>query len=479
MKSILVRAALTALLLAFTGSSVARAQTQSAAPASLDWNQLNQEALGWLQDLIRMNTSNPPGNELPAAKYLSAILTKEGIPNDVYETAPGRAILIARLNAGPLPNPATALLLMGHLDVVGVDASKWTVDPFGAVIQGGYLYGRGAIDDKGMAVANVAVMVALKRSGARLNRDVILLAESDEEAGGEQGMRVAVEKYWDKIACGFSLNEEGRVIVKDGKVLYVGVQASEKVPYNVQVTATGTSGHGSLPRKDNSVVHLSAAITKIGAFETPVQLNSITHAYFEGLAAVEDDETAKWMRALETSDRQEHAAKILSDESPVWNSMLRDTIAPTMLEAGIRANVVPSQARAVLNIRLLPGNLLDPLLDQLRKLVNDPQVQLVVQGTPGQPAPSSATETPFFQTMQKAAAVDFPGASVIPMMSTGATDSAFLRVRSVQSYGLLPFPLTEQDILRMHADDERIPLDSFRKGTQFLYHVVSSFAAAQ
>ena len=190
---------------------------------------MENEAISWLQGLIRINTTNPPGNELDAAKYLAAILEREGIRPEVYESTPGRGFLVARLSSSSMPDPSRALLLMGHLDVVGVDRSKWKMEPFSGIIQDGYLYGRGAIDDKGMTIANLAVFIALKRSGARLDRDVIFLAEGDEEAGGAAGMTFAVEKHWDKIAAGFALNEGGRVIVKDGKVQYVGVQASEKV----------------------------------------------------------------------------------------------------------------------------------------------------------------------------------------------------------------------------------------------------------
>jgi acetylornithine deacetylase/succinyl-diaminopimelate desuccinylase-like protein len=447
-------------------------------PPATDITHISDEALVWLQDLVRINTTNPPGIELLAAKYIGAVLQKENIPFEIIESTPGRGFLVARLNAGPFPDPSRALILMAHLDVVGVDKTKWTVDPFGGVIKDGYIYGRGVIDDKGMLAANLAVFISLKRTGARLNRDVILLAEGDEEAGGEDGMIFAVQKHWDKIAAAYAINEEGRVIVANGKVQYVGIQAAEKVPVNVNVIATGTSGHGSIPRPDNAVVHLAAAVEKIGGYEAPVQLNTITRAYFEGLAKIEDEETGKWMRALETSDRQEHASRILS-QSPIWNSMMRDTIAPTMLQAGIRVNVVPSMARATLNIRLLPGNSLEPLLGKLTQLVNDPQVRFEPQTSIGQPAPSSPVDSDFFKEITLTAANEFPGVTVIPMMSTGATDSQQLRLRSVKAYGLLPFPLPEAEVMRMHADDERLPVDSFRKGVLFMDHIVTGFAVSQ
>lgn len=466
-----------------TGIAFAQAQPAQTQPlpqiGAIDFEKLYIDALGWLQGMIRINTTNPPGNEMVAAKYLADILQKEGIPADVYESTPGRGILIARLSASAVPDPSRALLLMGHLDVVGVDKSKWQVDPFGAVIQNGYLYGRGAIDDKGMTIANVAVMVALKRANVRLTRDVILLAEGDEEQGGAAGMKFAMDKYWEKFAAGFSLNEGGRVILKDGKVQYVGVQSAEKVPVNVTVTATGTSGHGSVPLPDNAVVRLSQALVKIGAYQTPFQLTPVTETYFEQLSTVTDPEIGKWMRALETPVRADLAEKKLSETSPVWNSMMRDTIAPTMLQAGIRPNVVPSEAQATLNIRLLPGNSIDGLLLKLKDVVNDPKIAFHADTSIGEAAPSSSLDSQLFKTIQQAAQEEFSGAPVVPMMSTGATDSAYLRLRNVQAYGLLPFPLTEEDTLRMHADNERIPLDSFRKGIEFLYRVVSDFAAAK
>jgi acetylornithine deacetylase/succinyl-diaminopimelate desuccinylase-like protein len=448
-------------------------------PQSTDLSSLESEAVNWLQGLIRINTTNPPGNELAAAKYLADILDREGIQSETFESVPGRGFLVARLSASAVPDPSRALLLMGHLDVVGADKSKWTVDPFGGVIKDGYMYGRGAIDDKGMTIANVAVMIALKRSGVRLTRDVILLAEGDEEDGGALGMKFAVEKHWDKIAAGFALNEGGRLVVKDNKVQYLGVQASEKVSVTVDVIATGTSGHASIPRADNPVAHLAAAVAKISTYETPVQFNSVTRGYFSGLAPVEDEDTSKWMRALETPDRGDHAARYISAEDPVWNAMLRDTIAPTMLQAGIRQNVVPSEARAVLNIRLLPGNMVDPLLGKLKTLVNDPQIRFELEPGAGESAPSSSLSSDLYASIGRVAAKQFPGTPVLPLMSTGATDSILLRLRSVQAYGLLPFPMVDNDFLRMHADDERIPIESFRKGIDFLYGVVSDFAGAK
>jgi acetylornithine deacetylase/succinyl-diaminopimelate desuccinylase-like protein len=454
----------------------ARAQAPSAKP---DLGKLADEAQTWLSDLVRINSVNPPGNEAQVAKYISALFQKEGISNEVIEMAPGRSIVVARVPAGPFPDPSSALLLVAHQDTVGVDAKKWTVDPFSATIRDGYMYGRGSIDDKAMLAANIATMVELKRTGARLARDVIFLATDDEEQGGSASIKVTIDKYWDKIACAYALNEGGRVMMKDGKVQYVAVQASEKVPYNVTVTATGQSGHGSLPKPDNAVVHLAAAIEKLGTYQVPAQPSTITLRYFEQLSKIEDDEVAKWMRALEQPERADLAVKHVAELSPMWNSMLRDTIAPTILQAGVRVNVVPSEATANLNIRMLPGHSIEELMGQFVKIVNDPQVKFQLAPDSGENAPPSDLRTPLFQAIERLTPQDFPGAITVPFLGTGATDSASLRLHKVQAYGLEPFPMIENDSSRVHSDDERIPVDSFHKGVAFLYHVVSDFASTK
>src|SRR6202158_3492620 len=454
----------------------ARAQTPSPQP---DLAKLAEEAQGWLADMIRINTSNPPGNEMAVAKYISAILQKENIPNEVVEITPGRAIAIGRLQAGPLPDPANALMLLAHQDTVCVDPTKWSVDAFGAVIREGYLYGRGSIDDKAMLAANLATMVALKRTGAKLGRDIIFLASTDEEQGGSASIKVVIEKYWDKIACAYALNEGGRAMLKDGKVQYIGIQASEKVSYNVIVTATGPSGHASMPRPDNAVVHLAAAVAKLGAYQVPADPNTITRRYFEQLAKVEDNDTAKWMRALEQPERADLAVKHLSEESPMWNSMLRDSIVPTIINAGFRNNVIPSQATANLNVRMLPGHSIDGLILQFGKVVSDPQIKFKLAPDSGENAPPSDITSTLYKTIERITPLDFTGTIALPFLSTGATDSASLRLHKVQAYGLDPFPLNDIDDARMHGDDERIPIESFRKGVMFLYHVVSDFASTK
>jgi acetylornithine deacetylase/succinyl-diaminopimelate desuccinylase-like protein len=482
-RGILIRAL--GLMLVMSSSSAAQAPPaapgipiNSPSPVG-DTTALAREAQGWLADLIRINTTNPPGMEEATAKYIAGVLEKEGITSELLSVTPGRSALVARLRSTAVADPAKALLLVAHMDVVGVDKSRWTVDPFGGVIKDGYLYGRGAIDDKGMLAANLAAFIALKRSTVHLNRDVIFLATDDEEQGGDASIKMLIAKYWDKFAAGFALNEGGEIVLKNGKVQYVAVQASEKVSINVSVVAKGPSGHASRPTKENAVVHLAAAVAKIGAYSAPVRFTSIVRRYFEQLAAIEGDEIGKWMRSLDTTDRGEHAQRVISDASPLWNSMMRDSIAPTMLSAGVRNNVIPAEARANLNIRLLPGDTIDVLLADLTKLVNDPQIRFEVQPDAGLAAPPSSLESDFYNIIAKDSAQEFSNVPVLPFQSTGATDSAQLRLHNVQAYGLLPFPLTAEDYARMHGDDERIPLASFSKGVEVLARIIADFAGSR
>jgi acetylornithine deacetylase/succinyl-diaminopimelate desuccinylase-like protein len=451
-----------------------------APPLVGDTSALALEAQNWLIDLLKINTTNPPGNEQVAAKYIAGILAKEGIPADILDLAPGRSAVVARLRSSAIADPSKALLLVAHMDVVGVDRSKWSVDPFGGVIKDGYIWGRGSLDDKSMLAANLAAFIALKRGNVHINRDVIFLGTADEEQFGDASIKMIIAKYWDKIASGFAINEGGKVVLgKDGKVQYVALQAAEKVSVNVSLTVTGKGGHASMPTKDNPVVHLAAAVDKIGNYNTPVHLNSIVRRYFEALAPLEDEETSKWMRVIDTPDRGEHALRFLSDASPMWNSMMRDTIAPTILQAGFRGNVIPSEAHAVLNIRLVPGDTIDVLVNELKKLVNDPQVHFEITPEGGLAAPNSSLESDFFTLITRVSAQEFGGAPVIPFMSTGATDSAQLRLHSVQAYGLRPFPVNEADDARVHGDEERLPLAAFPKGVDLIVRIVAEFSVSR
>src|SRR5215472_6461384 len=238
-----------------------------------DFDAARDEAVRFLSGLVKIDTSNPPGNETRAAEYIKGVLAGEGISAQIYESAPGRGNLVARLKGNGKKKP---LLLMGHLDVVGVERDKWTVDPFAAVVKEGYLYGRGAIDDKSMDAANLEVFVLLHRLKVPLDRDVILLAEAGEEGTTQFGIDFMVQNHWDEIACEYALNEGGEIPEESGKAQYVAVSTTQKVPRGFSLVAHGTSGHGSVPRLDNAIAHLASGVDKTSRWEAPLRLNETT-----------------------------------------------------------------------------------------------------------------------------------------------------------------------------------------------------------
>jgi acetylornithine deacetylase/succinyl-diaminopimelate desuccinylase-like protein len=249
----------------------------------LNAEQAQAETARFLAELIRIDTQDPPGNESKVAEYLQGVLKDAGIESELLETMAGRASIVARLKGDGSKRP---LLLMAHEDVVPVDRSRWTVDPFAAIERDGLIYGRGASDDKAMLAANLEVFLQLKRLQVALARDVIFLAEASEEMSSPAGMRAVVERYWDKLDCEFALNEGGGSLIENGKIKYFGVGTSEKLPRGAQLEASGSSGHGSVPRIDNAVVHLAAAVEKAGTWETPARLNETTREFFQRLATI-------------------------------------------------------------------------------------------------------------------------------------------------------------------------------------------------
>lgn len=443
------------------------------------WSQANQpdfrtaqdEAAAFLGDLVRMDTSDPPGNESQAASYIQRVFQKEGISAEIIEEVAKRGTVIARLKGNGSKKP---LLLMGHTDVVPVDRAYWTVDPFGGDVKNGILFGRGALDDKGFVAANMEVLLLLHRLKIPLARDVIFLAEASEEAPSGAGMKVLVEKYWDKLDCEFALNEGGAALVEDGKVRYMGVGAAEKLPRAIILRATGSSGHGSVPRPDNAVVHLAAAVAKAGTWQTPARLNEVTREFFRRLASISQPDEAAWYRNIEDPAVQEQ----LRLKKPVYYSMLRTSVVPTMLNAGIKVNVIPPTAEATLDVRALPDEDLATLRESLAKLINDSQVQVVPADEPFMmvPSPASGLHTEMFTALEQAQKQVFPEAITLPSMATGATDSSFLRAKGVQAYGL-HIPRTAEENRTPHGNDERVELKQFGNFVRYLYTAVQQVAS--
>ena len=430
-----------------------------------------RETLGHLQRMIRMNTVNPPGNELAVAKYLDSTLKAAGIETHLFEPATGRAAFVARLRGDGSRRP---VIIMGHMDVVGVERAKWSVDPFAAEIKDGYLYGRGAIDDKGMLAANLQTMLLLKRhvvdAGGKLSRDVIFVANSDEEESGEFGMGWLVANHREMIDAEFALNEGGRTRIVRGKPLYVAVQNTEKVPHSVTVTARGPGGHASVPLKGNAIARLGRALAAIGAHQEPVQVNATTRAFFGQLSTVWPDAIERRAMADVASRdfaRVARGAHVLGS-TPVFDAVLRTGISATLVNGGIRSNVIPTEATATLNIRTLPGQSIDSVVGRLRRIVNDTSVSLTITER-GEDAPPSDFTSPMFSAIAETVKELAPSMVTVPYLSTGATDSARLRQLGMQAFGVLPFPMNQDDEDRMHGNDERLPLAALDFGTRLIY----------
>ena len=454
--------------------------THSNVAEAIDWEGSLWECIAHLQALIRMDTVNPPGRELGVARYLDDVLRGVGVDTTLLEPSPGRAALVARLKGSGKNRP---VLMLAHMDVVGVERARWSTNPFGGEILEGFLYGRGAIDDKGMLAVNLQTMLLLNehvvRAGGVLDRDVIFLATSDEEAGGEFGIDWVLAHHPDLIDAEFALNEGGRLREAGGKLAYAAVQCGEKVANVLRLTASGTPGHASIPIPGNAVVRLARAVVAVAEHRDPVVLTPISQRYLAGLAAFwPDDRVRSAMADVSSGDpsRVETGARTL-EAHPWFDAMIRNGVAPTMLEAGVRANVIPAEAGAILNVRLLPGQSLEQFIERLRASIGDDHVQVTVESR-GDEAPPSPDDTEMYAAIRDALEAVAPGVPALPFLSTGATDSAPLRRAGVKAYGLLPFPLTEADEGRMHGHDERVSVASLAFAVRLSWEILNRIAVA-
>ena len=424
--------------------------------------------------MIRIDTVNPPGNELSVARYLEAVFEAEHIETQLFEPVPARAALVARIRGDGSRRP---VMIMAHMDVVGVERANWSVDPFSGEIRDGYLYGRGAIDDKGMLAANLETMLLLKRhvvdAGGTLSRDIIFVANSDEEAGGVFGMGWLVDNHPELLDAELVLNEGGRTRIVRGTPLYVAVQNTEKVPHLVTVRAHGPGGHAAVPLRGNAVYRLGRALAAIGNYQEPVHLTPTTNEFFARLAKVWPDASERAaMEDVTSADHERvlHGARVLG-AIPVFDAVLRTGISATMVSGGIRSNVIPTEASALLNIRTLPGQPIDAVVGRLRDVIDDASVEVTITDR-GEDAPVSDFTSPMFAAIAETVKELAPAMVSVPYMSTGASDSARLRRLGMQAFGILPFPMDQDDEDRMHGNDERIPLASLDFGTRLIFGAV-------
>ncbi len=449
----------------------------AAAAQTPDWSAVNAETLKHFTAVVQMDTQDPPGNETKVVEYVKKVLEAEGIPVITSANEPARANLIARLKGNGSKKP---LLIMGHTDTVKVDPAKWKFGPFSAARDGGYIYGRGTIDDKDNMTAGMMTMILLKRLKVPLDRDVIFVAEAGEEASTTAGIAHLVEKNWPDIEAEICLAEGGGVVRREGQVRYSLIQTAEKLPRGVELVAHGVAGHGSRPLRTNAILHLSRAVEKISMWDPPMRFNDTTRYYFEKLANVSAPETAARYHALFDPAKSAAAREYLAENEPGMYSMLHTSISPNMISGGYQTNVIPSEARATLDVRALPDEDMTKFYELMRQVIGDPSVEIVANTRNNRPgAPPSRIDGETFRLIEAANRKVY-NSITIPQMSTGATDMAFLRARGVQCYGI--GPMTDEEDgpkgFGAHSDQERIPEEGLYKFVQFNWEIATALAAS-
>jgi acetylornithine deacetylase/succinyl-diaminopimelate desuccinylase-like protein len=443
-----------------------------------------------LAEVIQVNTSNPPGNEAKLAELLASKFKPLGFQIDIIPTPEaGKAHFIARLKGDGTKKP---ILLAGHADVVGVEREKWSVDPFAGVIKDGYVYGRGALDFKGgLAVFARAVMM-LAENKVPLHRDVIFLSEADEE-GGRYNTNWLAQSHWDKIDCEFSLNEGGWIMKGDnGKVRYVSISTADKSAVSLVLTAKGTSTHSSMPRPDNAIFTLSKAMAKLADYDTHVQLIPSTKEFFTTLAKTSQPPMSTYFNNLVNSNDPAlvHQADVEISKDYLLHAIMRNTIAPVFLNAGFRGNVIPGSASATINFRTIPGTNPEELISEVKSVINDPRIEVALPAanTPdGQRMAEylklamrtkpSTTDTVLYKALTNGAKSVWPDAPVTTYLFQAGTDAFAWRSRGIPVYGIYPYPITNDDLSRMHGNDERMSVQSLEQGTQMIYKTLLEVAA--
>lgn len=450
------------------------------------FKEIEGEVTELLSQLIRINTTNPPGNEIAAAKYLAGMLEKDGFKCELYESSPGRGSLVTRLKGtgeGKVPN----LLLLSHLDVVAANPAEWSVPPFSGRVKDGFVWGRGALDMKGMTAIEAMVLKLLKRNHVKLEGDVILAATADEEEGGEAGAGWLVQNHPEKVEADYVINEGGGMAVPlNGKNLYT-VQTAEKGMLWFKIRARGTPGHGSIPgAADNALLRMNRVIDKLSTYNPQITVLPTFKRLLSEMA--KENKLAEQVLATliadpsrgdEALDKMAQADKALAEE---FRAQLRTTLTPTMIHGGVKENVIPSECEAVFDCRMLPGQTPEEVMNEIKGLLKDIGLDKldfeIIQAN----APSeSAVDTQLYNLIVETTKEYEPNCKVAPILLTGGTDSRFFRKVGSMCYGFQPvrpdLPYSEM-LKSIHGIDERISIDNLVFGTSLLYSIVAKFMAS-
>lgn len=427
-----------------------------------------------LKELVEIDTTDGSGDNTAAAEAMAERLLAAGFPAEdvqVLVPAPGKGNLVARYRGRDTGREP--LLLLAHIDVVEADPADWTLPPFSFTEQDGHYYGRGTTDDKDEAAIHIANLIRMKEEGFQPDRDIIVALTADEEGGPHNGVQWLLENHRELIDAAYALNEGGGGALKDGRHVANNVQASEKVYQSFTLEVTNPGGHSSLPVKDNAIYHLADALVRIRNYDFPVSLNEITREFFERSSELADGELADAMRGVLQSPPEAAAIAYFSDK-PFYNSRLRTTCVATRLDAGHAENALPQRARATVNCRVLPGESIEAVHNTLETVIGNAEVSVtrVNEATPSPPSPLTPEVLGAIESVTEAM---WPGVPVIPTMSTGATDGLYLRNAGIPVYGVSGI-FNDIDDTRAHGQDERILIDSFFDGQEFLYRLTTALS---
>lgn len=443
----------------------------------IQWEEAGNEAVTRLRDLLRLDTRNPPGNEIRAAEYLREVLQQEGIESTIVGPSPDRATLVARLRGD---GSAPPLLLMSHTDVVAVEPEKWTHDPFAADIADGFIYGRGALDMKNMVTMELMAMLLLKRTGLPLKRDVIFMAAADEEVGGHEGAEWVSRNHPELIRAEYALNEGGGSGLEINGRRYYTVQTAEKGTARFRLRTKGMPGHGSVPHGDNAILKLGALLQRLAVARQPIHFTETVRRYISGIASAQPPEVAQlFMAVLEDEATVDDAIEKLPIEElrkHELRAMLCNSISATMLNAGSQINVIPSDAEALFDGRTIPGSTLESFLGELQQIFGtDADIEFVDPSIALEADPAS----PLFDVIKDVLKVHEPEATVIPILLTGGTDAKSVSDLGTKVYGFSPelYIPGDTSLQGVHGHDERIHVRSIQWGTRVLFDVVSNFVS--
>ncbi len=459
-------------VLALAAPAALAALVAPASAQTVDFDALGDEALQSLQEYLRVNTINPPGNESRGVDFFARIFDAEGIPYETAESAPGRGNIWARLEGGSLPS----LILLHHIDVVPADERYWDDDPLSGKVEDGYVYGRGALDTKTGGILHLQSFLALHRAGIPLNRDVIFMATADEEAGGFFGAGWLVENRPELFeGVGFLLNEGGGGSLIDGRISF-GVEVTQKVPWWFRLTATGEPGHGSRPLPSYSVTSLIAALEKVRLHAFAPRIVPAVDTYFKGIAANAEPPWSTAFSTMSETVRDPQLMARLHGELPALHALTRNTCSITVLEGSDKINVVPPQASAELDCRLLPDQDPEAFVRELESVIDDSSIEIerIMGFTPA----ISTTNTNLYRSIMYVLTNEFPGAPVVPSVVGGFTDSHFFRDLGIVSYGFFPVVTPQEDSGGVHGNNERVTVENVRRGTRLMFEIVRRFVDA-